>query len=142
MPQPDTAYAGRRDRKAKLPHLIGDTDLAERRLLQRKGNDPCLDLRRGPVREDRLLPGDFLQRQLAAFLVELLEPVEAVAGIAEHFAGLAHIAKLFDKLQQANLGFDDLLFLGHHRCPSKDAETGRFVTPTTPRPASALASAL
>jgi pyruvate/2-oxoglutarate dehydrogenase complex dihydrolipoamide dehydrogenase (E3) component len=28
-------------------------------------------------------------------------------------------------------GFDNLLFLGHHRCPSKDAETGRSATLTT-----------
>jgi hypothetical protein len=28
------------------------------------------------------------------------------------------IAELLGQLQQAKLGFDDLLLLGHHRCPS------------------------
>ena len=32
---------------AKLPHFVGDADLAEGRLLQRKFNDPRLDLGRG-----------------------------------------------------------------------------------------------
>jgi hypothetical protein len=67
---------------AKLPHFVGDADLAEGRLLQRKFNDPRLGLGRGPVRQDRLLAGDFLQRQFAAFVIKLLEPVEAVARIA------------------------------------------------------------
>jgi hypothetical protein len=44
---------------------------------------------------------DFLQRQLAAFVIQFLESVEAVATIAEHFAGLAHVAELLGKLQQA-----------------------------------------
>jgi hypothetical protein len=46
---------------AKLLHLVGDADLPEGRLLQRKLNDPRRDLGRGPVRQDRLLAGDFLQ---------------------------------------------------------------------------------
>src|SRR6202040_2040458 len=49
---------------------------AEGRLLQRKFNDPRLDLGRGPVRQDRLLAADLLQRQLAAFVIEFLEAVE------------------------------------------------------------------
>jgi len=65
-----------------------------------------------------------------------------LANVTMPFAGLAHIAKLLGKLQQANLGANDLLFLGHHRCPSQDAEAGRSATLTAPRPASALASAL
>ena len=40
----------------------------------------------------------------------MFEPVEAVAAVAHHFAGLADITELFGKLQQANLGADDLLF--------------------------------
>jgi hypothetical protein len=142
MALPDAPHPGRRDRKAKLSHLVGDTDLAEGRLLQGKCDNLCLDLRRDPVRQDRLLAGDFLQRQLATFVIELLKPVKAIARVAEHFAGLADVTKLPGKLQQTNLGFDDLLFLGHDRCPSQDAEAGRSVTLTTPRPASAHASAL
>ena len=69
---------------AKIPHFVGDPDLAEGRLLQRKFNDPCLDLGHGPVRQDRLLAAHLLQGKFAALIVELLEPVEAVAAIAEH----------------------------------------------------------
>src|SRR5262245_51045170 len=78
---------------------------------------------------------DFLQGQFAALVIELLEPVEAVAAVAHHFAGLADIAELLGELQQPNLGADDLLFSRHGvlQC----AEAGRFATPTAPRPASA-----
>ena len=94
-----------------------------------------LDLRRDPVLQHRLLAADLLQRQLAAFVVQLLEPVEAVAAVAHHLAGLADIAELLGQLQQADLGPDDLLFSRHGvlQC----AEAGRFATPTAPRPASA-----
>ena len=51
--------------------------------------------RRGPVRQDRLLAADLLQRQLAAFVIEFLEAVEAVAAIAEHLAGLLSGARAF-----------------------------------------------
>ena len=51
--------------------------------------------------------------QFAALVVELLEAVEAVAAVAHHLAGLADIAELLRKLQQANLGTDDLLFSRH-----------------------------
>jgi len=67
-----------------------------------------------------------------AFVVKLLEAIEAVAAIAHHLAGLTHIAELFGKLQQPNFGPDDLLFCRHGVLQS--AEAGRFATPTTPRP--------
>jgi hypothetical protein len=54
-----------------------------------------------------------LQRQLAAFVTKLLEPLEAVMGTAERFAGLADVAKLLGKFEQTNLGLYDLLVLGH-----------------------------
>src|SRR5262249_61274957 len=78
---------------------------------------------------------DFLQGQFAALVIELLEPIEAVAAVAHHFAGLADIAELLGELQQANLGADDLLFSRHGvlQC----AQAGRFATPTAPRPAPA-----
>src|SRR6188472_3918047 len=74
----------------------------------------------------------------------LLEPhlpaLEAVARVAHNLAGLAHVAKLPGELQQANFGPNDLLFLGHDQCPLE--RRGRALrTPTTPRPASAHASA-
>ena len=39
MALPDAAHASRRDRVAKFLHFIGDADLPEGRLLQRKLND-------------------------------------------------------------------------------------------------------
>jgi len=48
-----------------------------------------------------LLATDLLQRQLAAFVVKLLEAIEAVAAITHHLAGLAHIAKLLGKPPRA-----------------------------------------
>jgi hypothetical protein len=56
--------------------FIGDADLAEGRLLQRKFDNLRLNLARDPVRHDRLLTGDFLQRQIAAFVVEFFEPAD------------------------------------------------------------------
>src|SRR5262249_39753223 len=74
------------------------------------------------------------RQTFAALLVELLEPVEAVAAVAHHFAGLADIAELLGELQ-ADLDADDLLFSRHGvlQC----AEAGRLATPIAPRPASA-----
>src|ERR1700716_2968957 len=71
-----------------------------------------------------------------------LEAVEAVAALAEHLAGLAHIAELPGELQQAHLSFDNLLVLGHRRCPHKTPRPGSPQPWPAPRPASALASAL
>src|SRR4029077_545086 len=56
---------------------------------------------------------DLLQRQLAAFIVQLLEPVEAVPAIPHHLAGLTDVAELLGQFQQPYLHADDLLLLGH-----------------------------
>jgi hypothetical protein len=65
------------------------------------------------VLQDGLAPRDLLQGKFAAFVVKLLEPVEAVAAVAHHLAGLADIAELFCQFEHANLGADDFLILGH-----------------------------
>src|SRR5690348_5233741 len=52
-------------------------------------DDGGLNLGGRAVLQDRLAAADLLQRQLAAFVIHLLEPVEAVAAVAEHLAGLA-----------------------------------------------------
>ena len=46
---------------------------------------------------------DLLQGQLAAFVVQLLEAIEAVPAVAHHLAGLADIAELLGELQQSDL---------------------------------------
>src|SRR5207302_10572584 len=71
------------------------------------------DLNRRAVLQDRLPAADLLQRQLAAFVVQLLEPIEAVPAITHHLAGLAHVAHLLGQFQQPSLDADDLLLLGH-----------------------------
>ena len=54
-------------------------------LRNRERNHRLLDLRGDPVPQHRLAPADLLQRQLAAFVVQLLEAVEAVARVAHHW---------------------------------------------------------
>ena len=94
----------------------GDTvspDLPERWLLDGELNNGAFDIFRDPVLEDWLLPGNFGQRQIAAFVVKLLEAVEAVPAVAHHLAGLAHVAELLGEFEQANLGADNFLIFGH-----------------------------
>ena len=110
VPQPHAAHAGRRDRVALLLQLVGDAHLAERRLLDRHLDDGLLDLRVDAVLLDRLAPRHLGQRQIAAFLVELLKAIEAVAAVAHDLAGLADVAELLGQFQQADLGLDDFLF--------------------------------
>src|SRR4029079_10719881 len=69
-----------------------------------------LDVLRDAILQHRFLAADFLQRQFAAFVVQFLEAIEAVAAVAHHFAGLADVTKLLGKLEQSNFGADDLLF--------------------------------
>jgi hypothetical protein len=69
-------------------------------------------------------PGDALERQLAPFVVEVLEPIEAVAGIAHHLAGLADVADLLGEFEQPDSGADDLLVLGHGGVPSGTPRRG------------------
>src|SRR3954447_22120807 len=77
-----------------------------------------------------------MKGDLAPSIIQLLEAVEAVARVAHHLAGLADVAELLGKFQQANFGPNDLLLFRHRRCPLE--RRGRALrTPTTPRPASA-----
>src|SRR4029077_9646034 len=61
------------------------------------------DLLRHAVLQHRLFTADLLQRQLAAVVVEFLEPVKAVAAVADDLAGLADVAELLGKFKQPNL---------------------------------------
>src|SRR5437762_11446734 len=93
--------------RLRYPHL------APGRLLDCHLDRRLFDVRRRPVLQDRLAAADLLQRQLAAFVVQLLEPVEAVTAVAHHLAGLADIAELLGQLQQTHLHPDNLLLLRH-----------------------------
>src|SRR5215831_14478398 len=87
---------------------LRDPDLAPGRLLDRRRHHGPLDLRRRPVAQDGLTAADFLQSQLAAFVIQLLEAVEAVAAVAHHLAGLADVAELLGQFQEPELYADDL----------------------------------
>jgi hypothetical protein len=73
------AHAGGRDREPALPQLVDNADLTEGRLFDRQRYDGTLDLLWHAVLQRRLLASDLLQRQFAALVVGLFEPVEAVA---------------------------------------------------------------
>ena len=118
---------------AEFAKLVGDADLAISRPVQRKLDDDRFDLGRRAVLQDRLAPRQFLQRQFAAGVVKLLEAVKAVATVAHHLAGLADVAELLGQLQQPHLGANDLLFLGHRRCPLKTPRPGA-ANPDHPAP--------
>ena len=110
---PHAAHAGGRNRQPAPLQGVRDAYLAPGRLLDRHLDRRLFDVDRGAVLQDRLLAADLLQRQLAAFVVQLLEPIKAVAAVPHHFAGLADIAELLGQFEQPNLCSDNLLVLGH-----------------------------
>jgi hypothetical protein len=114
MALPHTAHPGWRDRQATLAQFAGDPQLAPGRLFDRKLHHGPLNVRQSTVLQARLAPADLLQRQLATFVIELFEPIEAVPTVAHHLARSAHITELLRQLQKPHLGPDNLLFLCHH----------------------------
>ena len=72
MPLPHAAHPGRRDRQAAPLQRLRHPHLAPGRLLDGQANHRLFDLDRRTVLQDRLLAADLLQRQLAAFVVEML----------------------------------------------------------------------
>lgn len=62
-----------------LEHFIGDPNLTISGQFQGQFNHGRLDLRIHAVFEQRAAVGDFLQRRFAAFIVQFLESVEALA---------------------------------------------------------------
>jgi len=101
------------DRQALFLQLVGNTHLAPGRLFDRQRHHCGFDLRRNTVLEDRLLAADLGKRQLTAFVIQLLEPVEAVATISHHLAGLADVAQLLGQFQHSDLRANDFLLLCH-----------------------------
>jgi hypothetical protein len=119
---------------ALAPGRLLDGDLEHRRL----------HLRRRPVLRQRHPAAHLGQRQLAALLVEIAEPVKAISTIPHHLAGLTDAAELLGQLQQPNLATDDLLFARHAAllCFSPPrirlAPTRRHMVPTAYNPMSDL----
>ena len=70
-----------------------------------------LDLRPHPVLQDRLATRHLLKRQFPAFVVEILEPVEAIPAVAHDLAGLADVAELLGQFEQAGLRPNDFLVI-------------------------------
>src|SRR5437016_10748094 len=68
---------------------------------------------------------DFLQRQLAAFVVKLLETIEAIPRVAHHLASLRNAAQHLSQLQQSHFVLDDFL-VGAHSDISSLAPAGAF----------------
>ena len=118
VPLPNTAHPRRRNRHRFLFQFVRHPHLAEGRLFHGHLHHRSLDLYRHTVLQHRLAPGNLLQRQLAAFLVELLEAIEAVAAVAHYPAGLAHIPQLLGQLQHAGLRSNHFLCLRHLPSPS------------------------
>src|SRR5215469_10087090 len=86
---PHATHARRRDRQTLSFQRLRHPHLTPGRLLDRQVDHRLFDLRRRAVLQHWLAPADLLQRQLAAFLVKLLEAVKAIAAVAHHLAGLA-----------------------------------------------------
>jgi hypothetical protein len=113
MALPHATHTGGGNRQPTPLQRLRYPHLAPGRLLDCHLDRRLFDVRRRPVLQDRLAAADLLQRQLAAFVVQLLEPIEAVAAVAHHLAGLADIAELLGQFQEPDLRSDNLLFLGH-----------------------------
>jgi hypothetical protein len=110
---PDTAHAGGRDPEALLSQLVGHPGMPPGRLVQGELKDAPLDSLGHPVPRVRHSARHLDQRRFATLLVEVSEPVEAVAGKPHDPAGVADAAELLRQLQHTDLVADDLLVSRH-----------------------------
>src|SRR6185312_432826 len=110
---PDAADAKGRDADAALEQFVRGARLSPGWLLDGQRDGGLLDLRRNAILQDGLPAGEFLQGDLAAFVVQLLKAIEAVPAVAHDLASLGHVAELLGKLEEAGFGSNDLLVLGH-----------------------------
>jgi hypothetical protein len=92
MSQPDAAHARRGNEQTALGQLVGYAHLTEGRLLQGDFEHCFFDVLFDPILGTRFASADLAQGQLATLLVQLLEAVKAVAGIAHHLASLRDAA--------------------------------------------------
>jgi hypothetical protein len=111
--QPNTTNSGWRYHHASLGKFVGHPDLTQSWLVHRQFHDRLLDVLFNPVLDAGLTPTDFLQSQLTALVVHLLEAVEAVPRVAHHLAGLRNAAQHLRQVKQTHLVLDDLLIRVH-----------------------------
>src|SRR5437879_4810746 len=78
---PHAAHPRRRNRQPAPLERLRHPNLAPGRLLDRHLDHRLLDLRRGAVLQYRLPAADLLQRQFAAFVVQLLKPIKAIVAV-------------------------------------------------------------
>ena len=103
-----------RDPNALLGQLVGHPGMSPGRLFQGgELEDAPLSSLGHPVLRVRHPARHLDQRRLAALLVQVPEPVEAVAGKSHDPAGVADAAELLRQLQHADLVADDLLVPRH-----------------------------
>jgi hypothetical protein len=88
-----------------------------RGLIDRHRDDRRFNPRLDAILMIRPAPTDFLERGLAAGLVQLFESVEAVAPAPHHATGIGDVAELFRELEQSDWN-------------SSPETTPRFVAPT------------
>lgn len=122
MPEPDASNACRGDRQGSFPEFVRHAELAPGGLVEGHLHDGLFHIGSDAILQERLLPGDLLQRGFAARVVEFLETVEAIPAVAHHLAGLRDIAQVFRQFQHTHLGLDDLLFHRHGPHPFREGK--------------------
>jgi hypothetical protein len=83
-----------------LEDFVGDPDLTVGRQFEGQVNHGGLNPRIHPVLEQRPVVRYLLQCGFAASIVQFLEPVEAVARVAHHAAGLTDVSELPGQLDK------------------------------------------
>ena len=100
MAHPHTPHPCRRNEDPTLGQFVRHPELAVGRLFQGQHDDGILDFRLDPIFRQRLPTTDLVKSQFATGVVKFPEPIEAVAGIPHHLAGLADAAEGFGEFQK------------------------------------------
>jgi len=94
MSYPDRAHATWRHKDTVLFESVGDTYLPQSRILQSHFQNRFCYNRIHSILWVWLTPAQFAQALFPLLIVQLLEPVEAIPGIAHNLAGFTHISQL------------------------------------------------
>ena len=111
---PHAAHAARGDLDAAQGQLLGDPHRAVAGVAQRVIEDRRLDLGRHPVGVGAAGAGQPVDQPLGTKGLEVpADLVELLPAVAHHPAGLAHVAQIGGKFQQAQFAACYLLVRGH-----------------------------